>query len=966
MIYFLFFCSGVSGLIYQVVWVRAFGNAFGNTIHSASLIVALFMLGLGAGSYLLGGWADRRYAARPDSLLRVYAYVEGVIAALGLGVSLLLPHLGALVAAVSSYTTGADGWHVLTASSYLARVVVGAVLLLPITMLMGGTLTLLIRHLVRADLDASGWTIAWLYGLNTAGAAAGAFLTDFVLAPAAGLFATQVIAVALNVVAGGGAWWLSRRDATPTRPDTATTRRTAHFRTWGPSTLPPVHPRTLVFMSAALALSGFAVMGMEILWLRHATLLLGGFRAVFSLLLTVMLIGLGIGALLGGWLHRRTGRPAQALMVVQALFVVAALFGIGSADAARLAADAAPMAAALTALAPWRRALVELWYNAMPMLLEVGLPSVLAGFAFPLANGLVQRTEQSVGRRAGLLCLANTAGAVCGSLATGYLLLPMLGIQPAVTVLAAAAALAVLPLHLVSQGISRDAARGAGRPAHGPAEAGPYSAVVFATTSLIALAALGVWLWLPGDYVLRRALAPGESRGRVVATSEGATELIEVVEMPGRGRGLITNGHAMSSSAPLDQRYMRALAHIPLLVMSRPERVLVIGFGVGNTTHAATLHPSVQQVDVADLSRHVLEHAGYFADANHGVLQHAKVSVYVNDGRQHLQMSGPGSYDLITLEPPPIAHAGVGALYAREFYALARSRLTAGGYVSQWLPAYQVPSESSLAMVRAFVDVFPQAVLLSGAQAELLLLGTTAPRIEIDPARIVAALASTPRVREDLARLDLGTAREIIGTFVGSAATLTRATRASPAATDDKPVQEYGVRSILTTAMLGVPAAIFNLDDLAAWCPRCFSTGQLTPAVAGLDAYMALLEEAYTTSVSEVPAPVPGRRVMGSAYLGAVVPDSEEMRGVLADARLALYERGETLLEAGRFADAAAQFREALATMPDSAAVHNNLGVALASAGDLAGAASHFREAVGLDPRFPEARRNLAVASQAR
>lgn len=96
MIYFLFFCSGVSGLIYQVVWVRAFGNAFGNTIHSASLIVALFMLGLGAGSYLLGGWADRRYAARPDSLLRVYAYVEGVIAALGLGVSLLLPHLARL------------------------------------------------------------------------------------------------------------------------------------------------------------------------------------------------------------------------------------------------------------------------------------------------------------------------------------------------------------------------------------------------------------------------------------------------------------------------------------------------------------------------------------------------------------------------------------------------------------------------------------------------------------------------------------------------------------------------------------------------------------------------------------------------------------------------------------------------------------------------------------------------------
>ena len=60
LLYFLFFCSGLSGLIYQVVWVRVFGNVFGNTIHSTSLVVAVFMLGLGVGSYIVGAWADRR------------------------------------------------------------------------------------------------------------------------------------------------------------------------------------------------------------------------------------------------------------------------------------------------------------------------------------------------------------------------------------------------------------------------------------------------------------------------------------------------------------------------------------------------------------------------------------------------------------------------------------------------------------------------------------------------------------------------------------------------------------------------------------------------------------------------------------------------------------------------------------------------------------------------------------------
>ena len=70
---------------------------------------------------------------------------------------------------------------------------------------------------------------------------------------------------------------------------------------------------------------------------------------------------------------------------------------------------------------------------------------------------------------------------------------------------------------------------------------------------------------------------------------------------------------------------MRALAHVPLLSMAAPRRVLVIGFGVGNTVHAATLHPSVERVDVAELSRHVLAHAAYFRAATRDVLHDPKV-----------------------------------------------------------------------------------------------------------------------------------------------------------------------------------------------------------------------------------------------------------------------------------------------------------------------------------------------------
>ena len=154
--YFLFLLSGASGLIYQVIWVREFGNVFGNTIYSASLVVAVFMLGLGVGSWAFGAWSDRRYAAQPRSLLRAYGYIELLIGMLALGVSVLLPLLSVASALVSSYSRDANGWYALSTAAHFTRAGIAVILLTPITLLMGGTLTLLIRHFVRRDPRATG------------------------------------------------------------------------------------------------------------------------------------------------------------------------------------------------------------------------------------------------------------------------------------------------------------------------------------------------------------------------------------------------------------------------------------------------------------------------------------------------------------------------------------------------------------------------------------------------------------------------------------------------------------------------------------------------------------------------------------------------------------------------------------------------------------------------------------------
>ena len=341
----------------------------------------------------------------------------------------------------------------------------------------------------------------------------------------------------------------------------------------------------------------------------------------------------------------------------------------------------------------------------------------------------------------------------------------------------------------------------------------------------------------------------------------------------------------MSGTAVESQRYMRAFAHVPLLSQDTPERVLVICFGVGNTAHAATLHPSVRRVDIVDLSRDVLSHADYFAATNGRVLRHPNVAVHVNDGRQHLKMRPPATYDLVTLEPPPIAFAGVASLYSREFYALARSRLRPGGYVTQWLPVYQASPDAVLSMVRAFVEVFPQTVLLSGWTDNLILMGTNGPRLQIDPKHVELRLAGAPSLRADLARAHLGTLTDLVGTFVATAEALIPATQAHPPVTDDYPIQEYWATSRRPDPRL--LSTLFDPSRVAAWCPACFVNGQPRAGLEALPRRLTVLAAIYRDPMFHGYGAHAGtartfRLPIDAAVVGATVAESSYLQRVFS------------------------------------------------------------------------------------
>ena len=591
-IYLFFFLSGASGLVYQVIWIREFGLVFGNTVYSASLVTAVFMCGLGVGGLIAGRWADKLYRKSSSAPLAAYGHFELVIALLGLGIALLLPSLEGFSAAISSYAVGEPRWFELSTGSQLARYGLAALLLMPITALMGGTLTLVIRGAVHDDdATAAGWRIGLLYGLNTLGAALGCFLVDFVFIPRFGLFGTQGVAIVLNLIAALGALRIARDlPARPARPATVEA-------TGGVS-------RAMLSIAGAVFFCGLIGMGLEIVWFRFLSSVLGGTRAVFSLLLAVILIGMWAGSTSGGYLARRFGHPVRWLIFAQAALIVSTLWLVATFDVGAL------------------RALGDRWEGEGGRLLEtmyalhaivpvVALPSLLLGFSFPLANAAIQAASASVGKRAGALYLANTLGAVLGSLLTGFVLLPRLGMQSVLTVITTFALASIVLLAIASA--ERKAAL--------------YG--VF----LVAVAMIG-WLRLAPDHLVLRTFA--EVDGKVIDVSEGIGESIVVSERTEDGktfRTLNTNGHSMSDTSPIAMRYMRAFVHVPLLMLEAPQRVLVICFGVGNTAHSASLHPSLSEIHIADLSRHVLSHASFFTSTNHDVLADPRVSVFVNDGR---------------------------------------------------------------------------------------------------------------------------------------------------------------------------------------------------------------------------------------------------------------------------------------------------------------------------------------------
>jgi len=734
----IMFVSGAAALLFETLWFRQAGLAFGSSVWASSLVLASFMAGLAVGNGLIA-----RYGARIERPLLFYGLLEAAIGVAGVALVCALPLFGAWLVPL---------WRPFLAQPWILnplRSLIGfAMLVVPATA-MGATLPVLVKAL-RARDPNFGSVLGRLYGWNTLGAVVGAVAGEAALIEWFGVRGTAFAAAGLNAAACLTALALARRNEPAPR--------SAEVETPFSGRLSPPARRLL----AAAFLAGGILLALEVVWFRFLHLFVYNTSLSFSLVLAIVLAGIGLGgALAGGWLRRDPGafRYAAPIALLAGALTAVAYRGFS------------------TVIAPYENQIIRdaadiLWLSAALMFPV----SLLSGMLFTVTGAALDREVAPETRVAGWLTLANTVGGGLGALAAGLALLTSLGIEWSIFLLAALYAVVALLLLLAAR------AR-AGRPAN----AWPRYAAAVAFALALAIFPFGR---MRGEFIPAVAQRLSEPGAIIVGIREGRTETVvylrsDLNQQPLYFR-LVTGNFGMASTMVWARRYMKQFVYWPVTLHPRPERALLISYGIGNTAKALTDTRSLTHIDVVDISRDVLEMSDLvYSDPGEHPLRDPRVHVHVEDGRFFL-LTTDERYDLITSEPPPPKHSGVVNLYTREHFKLIFDRLADGGINTYWLPVHSLFPSDTKAIIRAYCEVFSDCSLWSGAGTNWMLAGSRHAEWQRQEAAFVRQW-SDPVVARELRALGFEKPEQLGATFLADAPRLRQVTRDVLPLVDDFP-----------------------------------------------------------------------------------------------------------------------------------------------------------------------------------
>ncbi len=726
-----FFLSGCAGLIYEVCWIRNASLVFGSTSYALSTILAVFFLGISLGSYTFG-----RISQRTTRPLQLFALMELAVGALALASPFAFQLVDSLYG--MAYRAVGEQFVLLT----LVRIGLISVVLLPPTILMGGTLPLFCRQYVNNETGITR-SVGFLYALNTLGAALGCAATGLVLLPELGMFGSICVGASLDLAVAIATAFLGLR-AQVHRLGNAEERRSGMRRSHS-------------VVSALLFLTGFVALGSEVLWTRHLALLIRNTVYTYTLTLTAVLIGIVLGSVAAGLYFDHSKSRAFWFGSLQ---VAIGLITLG------------------IMLIP-----SDFWYHfeSLPLSTYFFLlvpPALFSGAAFPLGIRMVLEDPEFAGVSVGRLSAINTLGGIAGSLVVGFVVLPSVGQQSTLFFMTGLSLVGGFIAWMVLDRSFKAAVR----------------------WSLV-LASFIVWLGVPiatGTHLPKDFLINNKAGGHLIAYHEGLSSNLAVIQRPWGAKVLEIN--QMWQGQDVKNHQIMA-AHVPMLLRSDPHSVLLVGAGAGQTASRFLMY-SIDRLDCVDIESSVFDMIRKYFPS--GWMNDRRVRLLREDGRNYIAHTME-NYDVISIEVGQVSRPGVPFFYTSEFYERANERLTPGGFLVQFVPLPFFPVEQFRSVVATFLKTFPQSFLWYNTE-EMLLIGVKTPSLRLKGERLVILKEDPEgdnEVQHDMRMTFVGDKQYgmnqlpvFLGSFISGPEGLAKLSAGAPIYHDDRPVLDYAVARV--------------------------------------------------------------------------------------------------------------------------------------------------------------------------
>lgn len=879
-----FFLSGVAGLIYEIAWIRKASLIFGTTNYAMSTVIAVFFGGLAAGSFYFG-----KIAQRSEWPLKIYGKIEivaGIIALFSIGTFAIIEMI------YSSY------YDMLLGNSILLLIIRGLLIftiIFPTTFLLGGTLPLFVKKFAKSSKGVLK-SVGMLYAINTLGGVVGILLAGLFLIPKIGVNISIIFGGLLNILSG--VFVLSRYKkiiVADTDDDIVENNVT------GIGNESKVNQ---YFFPLAVFFSGFSFLGIEILWSRFLSLVIYNTVYTYTITLSVILFGMVTGSFIIYKFNKKFKADSMIYgitLLISGLFILLT-FKLPSSLWIGIAGNA------------------SLFKQFFLVSLIMFIPSILSGMIFPLSVKIFSQKRNEFGKSTGFVTAINTFGGILGSVITGFIFIPYLGIERSLYILSGAFLICGIVLTLFNS----------------------KKKLILAIVSvlLIVLSAILVPVILkvniPNDYLGKKE--------QIIDVVEGISSNISVLDKG--GLKVLEINRLWQGENRITRQIMAA--HIPMLLHSNPKKIALVGLGAGQTGERFLMY-DIDSLFCVDIEKELFGLVKKHFNVNW--LDNEKVRLIVDDGNSYLTNT-KSNFDLISLEVGQTFRPYLASFYTQDFYKKISKKLLPGGMVSQFIPLGSFDQEMFKSVIKSFITVFPNSVLWYNTD-ELLLIGSIGaqhPMLNYDRLEL---LQNNKDIYYDLKFKYWGGPRHVLndwqvfaGGFLCGPETLERISKDSKIYRNDPPTLEYEAASVGEVENY-IDYIIAICDDPSKTFPNTLS-----------DSISNAIEFIRTTNLRNILAErlhIYFLKMKNPKLLDKALELNPQNTIIIDELARFYFRRGNK--------DAALKYiKHSLDVNHFNVDMQNTAGTIYYLQKNYKRAVFHFREALKVNPKVPKIHKNLAMA----